>query len=156
MLLSLLVGCALGSSSPETEPVTPSDVLDHIAAVGATAPFTASGVEKALGATLAQTSDTEYFTIYAGEAPPTWSGITVMAAKPGATNGGSVALQVGADPCITVDLARERFGFAHASPAHPGAPAPYERYQHTQEWGTLILGYDRDTRCLREATLRAK
>jgi hypothetical protein len=156
MLTMLLLGCALGSSSPETVPVTSSDLLDQIARLGANTPFTSSQVESVLGTKLEQTSDTKYFTILKGEAPPAWTAITVMVPKPGAAKGGSVALEATGQPCVTSEAARQRFGFAHASPSPPGPPDPYERYQHQLSWGTLILGYDHDTRCLREATLRAR
>lgn len=147
--------CALGSSSTEVD-LTPETLMDRIDALGGIAPFNGAAVGAALGATLTVKSDMDWFVLY--EAPaPGFVKVTVMEPKPGASNGGSVALHVGASPCVTLEAARARFGMAHRVAARPGAPAPSrEVWTHSQPWGDLLMAYDPTTGCLAEATLRAR
>lgn len=149
------IACALGSPEPEVA-LTPEDLLDRLEALGALAPFSGVAVGTALGAPLPVKSDSDYYRLY--EAPaPGFAKVTVMEPKAGASNGGSVALQVPGAPCVTMDLARARFGTANKVPTHPGAPPrPLDVWTHSQPWGDLLLAYDPATGCLAEATLRAK
>jgi len=137
--------------------MTPEVLLDRIEALAKIAPFTAAAVEGVIGASLFVTSDSDYFALHEATSAPGFTKVTVMEAKPGATNGGSVALALTGSPCVTAETAAPRFGIGHRVPTHPGAPTrKLEVWTHTQPWGDLLLAYDPATGCLAEATLRAR
>lgn len=137
--------------------MTPIQMLDHIEKLTKTTPFSAQKVEKALSTTLNPEGGNEYFKQYAGTAAGGFTSLKLSEPQAGAANGGEVHLEVGDAPCVTFEMAKERFGFAHAVPTHPGHPkSELNFYQHQADWGKLIVGYDPNTGCLSTAFLRAK
>ena len=104
-------------------------------------------VAATLDVRLKQARATEYTVEYRGSTS-SFSEIGVFEARGEGTAAPRVALTV-ARGCVRFEQMKERFGFAHASQVHPGAPEPDgEQYVHQLSTGRMTVTYRED--CLRE------
>ncbi len=130
------------------EPVVSSDqLLSHLESLTRQAP-TRDHVALALGVQLTPAESSDHTAVYRATAPHLPS-VAVTEARGEGTAPPRVALTL-SGACLPFDALKERFGFAHAVPPHPGAPAAAgERFVHQLQTGRLTVRYREG--CLHEA-----
>lgn len=155
LVFSMVLACA---DPPLAEkPMTPEQLLERLEALGDLVPFAPDPVGAALVATMVRDGGSGPFHYYNAEPADAFSSAWLMAPQTASAAGGMLKLSLTGEVCVTPELAKGHFGWAHGvAPNHAG-PAVQQRFlKHQLGWGDLKMRYDDKTGCLVEAILNAK
>lgn len=157
--MNLLYLLLLACSSPATPeiPMTPEQLLDQLESLGGLVPFAPNPVGDALDVSLVRDGGSEPFHYYKASLSGPFTSVWLMAPQSPAAAGGILKLSLSGSVCVTAELAKTKFGWAHGVAPNHSQPKPQPRFvQHPLDWGNLKMRYDPQTGCLVEAILDAK